>query len=416
MAERVRVAVLLSGRGSNMRALVDYKRRDPERTYDIALVASNMPSARGLVLAKRFAIAIWAKSHEGLDRAAFDALLDAELTANGIELVALAGYMRLLSEDFVRKWEGRLLNVHPSLLPLHKGLDTHGGRCSRATNMRCSVYLVTPALDSGPVIARPGRILPRDDADSLPPGCSRRSTGSIRWRSTNIAGPCARRSKTMPDEPTPVEAAEAARTRRRLINLAEIVGIAGLAISGLALWNAQRESSREEAEKATARREEQVQAMTIVLRGTPDREGERLSLAAADPEQTIQSQIVVFPTALTVTAVETLADPRIEALWFRRELLRATADEGAQAESGDADRRLPVAITTRFYRDGALFADTAVYYIVYRVEGGGLFEGRRLRLRGLSRLNLGGVGNQAAARNRIDTMWAARRPAQPKER
>ncbi len=169
MAERVQVAVLLSGRGSNMRALVDYKRRDPERHYDIALVASNVPSARGLVLAKRFAIPTWAKSHEGLDRPAFDALLDAELAANGIELVALAGYMRLLSEAFVRKWEGRLLNVHPSLLPLHKGLDTHRRALLAGDEYGgCSVHLVTPELDSGAVIAQARvRILPRDDADSL---------------------------------------------------------------------------------------------------------------------------------------------------------------------------------------------------------------------------------------------------------
>jgi phosphoribosylglycinamide formyltransferase 1 len=169
MAERVRVAVLLSGRGSNMRALAEYKRRDPERNYDIALVASNVPSARGLVLAKRFAIPTWARSHEGLDRAAFDALIDAELAANGIELVALAGYMRLLSEGFVRKWEGRLLNIHPSLLPLHKGLDTHRRALLAGDEYGgCSVHLVTPELDSGPVVAQARvRILPRDDADSL---------------------------------------------------------------------------------------------------------------------------------------------------------------------------------------------------------------------------------------------------------
>lgn len=219
----------------------------------------------------------------------------------------------------------------------------------------------------------------------------------------------------MPDEQTPVEAAEAARTRRRWINLAEMVAVAGLAISGLALWNSYRESSREETDKATARQEARAQAMTIVLRGTADREGERLSLAPADPEQTIQSQIVVFPTVLAVTRVEILADPRIEAAWFRRAILRGTADDGAAAGAVDSDRRVPVAITTRFYRDGALFTDTAVYYIVYRVEGGGLFDSRRLRLRGLSRLSLGGVGDQARARNRIDTLWAAR-PGQPARR
>lgn len=169
MAERVRVAVLLSGRGSNMLALAEHRRRDPERNYEIVLVASNLPSARGLVLAKRLGLKSWAQSHEGMDRAAFDALLDEQLDASGVELIALAGYMRLLSEGFVRKWEGRILNVHPSLLPLYKGLDTHRrALLAGDSHAGCSVHLVTPDLDSGPVIAQARvRILPRDDADSL---------------------------------------------------------------------------------------------------------------------------------------------------------------------------------------------------------------------------------------------------------
>jgi len=169
MAERVRVAVLLSGRGSNMLALAEHKRRDPERNYDIVLVASNVPAARGLVLAKRLGIKSWAKSHEGMDRAAFDALLDEQLQAHGVELVALAGYMRLLSAGFVTKWEGRILNIHPSLLPLYKGLDTHRrALIAGDSHAGCSVHLVTPDLDSGPVIAQTEvKILLRDDADSL---------------------------------------------------------------------------------------------------------------------------------------------------------------------------------------------------------------------------------------------------------
>jgi phosphoribosylglycinamide formyltransferase-1 len=168
-AERIRVAVLISGRGSNMLALAEHKRRDPERNYDIVLVASNVPAARGLVLAKRFGIASWSMSHQGMAREDFDAALDAALLEHKVELVALAGYMRLLSRDFVEKWEGRILNVHPSLLPLHKGLDTHRrALLAGDEHAGCSVHLVTADLDSGAVIAQARvKILPRDDPDSL---------------------------------------------------------------------------------------------------------------------------------------------------------------------------------------------------------------------------------------------------------
>jgi len=169
MAEKVRVAVLISGRGSNMLALSEYRRRDPDRNYEIVLVASNVPEARGLVLAKRLGIKTWTKSHIGLTREAFDAELEAVLLEHKVELVALAGYMRLLSPGFVARWEGRLINIHPSLLPLHKGLDTHQ-RAILAGDEHggCSVHLVTAELDSGPVLAQAKvRILPRDDSESL---------------------------------------------------------------------------------------------------------------------------------------------------------------------------------------------------------------------------------------------------------
>ena len=169
MADRVRVAVLISGRGSNMLALAEHKRRDPDRAYDIVLVASNVPEARGLVLAKRLGLKTWALSHKGMERHEFDLKLDEALRAHGVELVALAGYMRLLSSEFVARWEGRLLNVHPSLLPLHKGLDTHRRALIAGDEYAgCSVHLVTDDLDSGPVLAQARvRILPRDDPDSL---------------------------------------------------------------------------------------------------------------------------------------------------------------------------------------------------------------------------------------------------------
>jgi formyltetrahydrofolate-dependent phosphoribosylglycinamide formyltransferase len=169
MAERVPVAVLISGRGSNMLALAEYRRRDPGRAYDIVLVASNVPEARGVVLARRLGIETWARSHRGMEREAFDRLLDGELRNRGIELVALAGYMRLLSREFVEAWEGRILNIHPSLLPLHKGLQTHARALAAGdSEAGCSVHLVTPELDDGPVLAQARvRIRAADSAESL---------------------------------------------------------------------------------------------------------------------------------------------------------------------------------------------------------------------------------------------------------
>ena len=168
MADKVRVGVLISGRGSNLQALAEYKRiADP--AYEIVLVASNVPEARGLVLARRFGIKTWAHSHKGLARAEFDRLMDAELRRHDVEVVALAGYMRLLSADFIRAWEGRILNVHPSLLPAYKGLDTHRRALLGGEEYAgCSVHLVTEELDAGRVIAQSKvKIRGRDTAETL---------------------------------------------------------------------------------------------------------------------------------------------------------------------------------------------------------------------------------------------------------
>jgi formyltetrahydrofolate-dependent phosphoribosylglycinamide formyltransferase len=169
MAERIRVAVLISGRGTNMLALSEHKRRDPGRAYDIVLVASNVPEARGLVLARRLGIPVWAKSHKRMPREEFDRLLDSELKAHDVEIVALAGYMRLLSDSFVAAWEGRILNVHPSLLPAYKGLDTHRRAIEAGDALAgCTVHIVTPALDDGPILARAQvRIRPREEPEAL---------------------------------------------------------------------------------------------------------------------------------------------------------------------------------------------------------------------------------------------------------
>jgi formyltetrahydrofolate-dependent phosphoribosylglycinamide formyltransferase len=168
MAERVRVGVLISGRGTNMIALSEYKRREP-RAYDLALVASNVPDARGLVAAKRLAIPTWARSHKGIDREDYDRLVDTELRLRGVQVVALAGYMRLLSAEFIQAWRGRILNVHPSLLPDYKGLDTHRRAIEAGEAWAgCSVHLVTEDLDGGPVLAQAKvKVRERDTPETL---------------------------------------------------------------------------------------------------------------------------------------------------------------------------------------------------------------------------------------------------------
>ncbi|HEX8625503.1 MAG TPA: phosphoribosylglycinamide formyltransferase [Allosphingosinicella sp.] len=168
MAERVRVGVLVSGRGTNMVALSEHKRREA-RSYDLALVASNVPEARGLVVARRLGIPVWSLSHRGLDREEFDHRLDLALREADVEVVALAGYMRLLSSEFIARWEGRILNIHPSLLPAYKGLDTHR-RALEAGEVwvGCSVHLVTDELDEGPVLAQARvRVRERETVEQL---------------------------------------------------------------------------------------------------------------------------------------------------------------------------------------------------------------------------------------------------------
>lgn len=168
MTGKVKIAVLISGRGSNMLALAEYKRQaDP--AYEIVLVASNVPEARGLVLARRLGLKTWAHSHKGMERADFDRMMDAELRRHGVEAIALAGYMRLLSGEFIAGWEGRILNIHPSLLPLYKGLDTHRRALLAGEQYAgCSVHIVTEELDEGPVVAQARvRISERDTPETL---------------------------------------------------------------------------------------------------------------------------------------------------------------------------------------------------------------------------------------------------------
>jgi formyltetrahydrofolate-dependent phosphoribosylglycinamide formyltransferase len=165
---KTRVAVLISGAGTNMAALV-YAAKAANCPYEIVLVASNMPEAPGLAIAAGEGIATWSLSHKGLNRDAFDALVDTQLRDAKADFVALAGYMRILSDDFVARWQGKMLNIHPSLLPLYKGLDTHQKAIDAGDKFGgCSVHIVTTGVDDGPVLAQTlVAILPGDTVDTL---------------------------------------------------------------------------------------------------------------------------------------------------------------------------------------------------------------------------------------------------------
>src|SRR5690606_36459355 len=166
---KARVAAMMSGTGTTMSSLLFHSRL-PDCPYEIVLVASNVPEARGLSVARAEGIATFAHSHRGLAREAHETLFDDALRAAGAEYVALAGYMRVLTASFVERWSGRMINTHPSLLPLYKGLHTHERAIAAGdSHGGCSVHVVTPELDGGPLLGQVRvAILPTDDADSLP--------------------------------------------------------------------------------------------------------------------------------------------------------------------------------------------------------------------------------------------------------
>ena len=168
MAEKARIAVLISGAGTNMAALV-YASRVAECPYEVVLVASNNSEAEGLALAKAEGIPIFALPHKGLTRADHDAAMEAAVLEAGADHIVLAGYMRILSDGFVERWAGRMLNIHPSLLPKYKGLDTHARAIEAGdSHAGTSVHLVTPELDAGEVLAQIAvPITPDDTPESL---------------------------------------------------------------------------------------------------------------------------------------------------------------------------------------------------------------------------------------------------------
>ncbi len=166
--ERAKVAVLISGSGTNMAALL-YASRAADCPYEIVLVASNKPEASGLRLAQAEGVPTFSLSHRGMAREAHDAAMDEAIRASGAQWVALAGYMRILTAGFVAGWDGRMVNIHPSLLPKYTGLHTHERAIAAGdSHGGVTVHLVTHELDCGPILGQtPVAIMPEDTPDTL---------------------------------------------------------------------------------------------------------------------------------------------------------------------------------------------------------------------------------------------------------
>jgi phosphoribosylglycinamide formyltransferase-1 len=164
---RKRVAVLISGRGSNMTALIEAA-KDLTYPAEIVLVLSNIPDAGGLQIAKASSIETVVIDHKqfGKDRPAFEAAMQSALERHKIEIVCLAGFMRILTAGFVEKWRGRMLNIHPALLPAFKGLDTHKRALEAKVKQHgATVHFVVPEMDSGPVILQGAVEVRPDDTE-----------------------------------------------------------------------------------------------------------------------------------------------------------------------------------------------------------------------------------------------------------
>jgi phosphoribosylglycinamide formyltransferase 1 len=161
-----KVGVLISGRGSNLKALMSAQQG---ASYRIVLVISNIEGAGGIAHAAGAGIATEVIPHKGKTREEFDAELDRSLSAAGVDIVCLAGFMRILSDNFARSWEGKLINIHPSLLPAYKGTRVHERVLeARETQSGASVHFVVPELDAGPVIAQASvPVHPGDTAETL---------------------------------------------------------------------------------------------------------------------------------------------------------------------------------------------------------------------------------------------------------
>lgn len=167
--KRLRTAILISGRGSNMEALIEAA-KDPDYPAEMALVLSNRPDAPGLARAKSQGIATAAVDHKiYAGREEFERSMQIILDAHGVEFICLAGFMRMLSPWFIGLWAGRILNIHPSLLPAYRGLNTHERALADGVKIHgCTVHFVVPQMDEGPIVGQTGvPVLDDDDAESL---------------------------------------------------------------------------------------------------------------------------------------------------------------------------------------------------------------------------------------------------------
>ncbi len=164
---KMRVGVLISGRGSNMAALMAAA-SDPAYPAEIACVISNKASAAGLLTAADAGIATEVIAHRDFpDRASFDLALDSALRRHGVELVVLAGFMRVLTPVLIDRWPDRILNIHPSLLPAFRGLDTHQRALDAGCKLHgCTVHIVRPELDEGPILAQAAVPVLDDDTEA----------------------------------------------------------------------------------------------------------------------------------------------------------------------------------------------------------------------------------------------------------
>jgi len=169
LTHKVRTAVLISGRGSNLAALIEAC-RDRAFPAEISLVICNVETAQGLSVAAAAGVPTRIISHKVFEtREEFDAAIDSALTAAKIELICEAGFMRIHSDDFARKWQGRMLNIHPSLLPAFKGIRVHRQALDAGVRVSgCTVHFVVPELDSGPIIAQAAvPVYPDDSIETL---------------------------------------------------------------------------------------------------------------------------------------------------------------------------------------------------------------------------------------------------------
>ena len=197
--KKLKVAIMISGRGSNMGSLARAA-MDPDYPVEIVLVLSNKPNVAGLELAQEHGLPIQVLDQSAYDsRSDHEAAVTAALRESGAELVCMAGYMRILEEDFVNEWRGRLINIHPSLLPSFIGLDTHARALERGVRIHgCTVHFVNNELDGGPIIAQAAvPVEPGDDEDSLaarvlkaehqlyPHALKLIADGKVRWTGDN---------------------------------------------------------------------------------------------------------------------------------------------------------------------------------------------------------------------------------------